>query len=432
MSHTANCCPEIPEGKQCDYLDFIYRLKQPTQVDVTNGNQTVLVETAIHLRLERCTKGFQRGNLVYSTTLLPGEQVRLFSADRRSRFSFDSESQLAYRHEQSAEEQYYMEQFDGFMQSVESREATSADSSVSSSTSGSAGTNSILGAIFNGPSVSMSGSFNGSSTMDFVRELSSHVEASHNRSIQMTRQANSVQMGEVQSRYHAEGESESHYESSSRRFQNQNRCHAVTYLFYQIDKVQVVRLTVQAVTTRVIDPAGRSDVTARPLLSDQKLSIVPAGIKATDLAEPKTNLTIQTNQTFSNRVGLVSHTNPIYAAAPPMNEKVHTAALQQALADLQRAGVLTKEGKPTNEVIRTLEFEFQTTIPTAGIQVKGCLDDCGTCESAREKEIELELKRMELKNRLLERKIDLLDKAQEYRCCPEASDCSETEQLDNS
>ena len=35
------------------------------------------------------------GDLSYSTTLLPGEKVRLFTSDRRSRFSFDSATRVA-------------------------------------------------------------------------------------------------------------------------------------------------------------------------------------------------------------------------------------------------------------------------------------------------------------------------------------------------
>ena len=48
------------------------------------------------------------GDPIYTTTLLPGEKVRLATTDRRSRFSFDSESQLSYRSEQMSEEQYRM------------------------------------------------------------------------------------------------------------------------------------------------------------------------------------------------------------------------------------------------------------------------------------------------------------------------------------
>ncbi len=50
--------------------------------------------------------------------------------------------------------------------------------------------------------------------------------------------------------------------------------------------------------------------------------------------------------------------------------------------------------------------------------IKGCLDNCGTCEPMLEKRIELELERMRLENEKLKREIELLDQAQEYRCCP--------------
>ncbi len=37
-------------------------------------------------------------------------------------------------------------------------------------------------------------------------------------------------------------------------------------------------------------------------------------------------------------------------------------------------------------------------------------------------EIELELARKELENKLLERQIELLENSQEYRCCPAGSE----------
>ena len=76
-----------------------------------------------------------------------------------------------------------------------------------------------------------------------MRELSMQAESSHNKSVNMTRDSSSISIGEVQSRQHAEGESESSLESSSRTFQNNNRCHAVSYLFYQINKEQTVKLS---------------------------------------------------------------------------------------------------------------------------------------------------------------------------------------------
>jgi len=50
--------------------------------------------------------------------------------------------------------------------------------------------------------------------------------------------------------------------------------------------------------------------------------------------------------------------------------------------------------------------------------VKGCLDTCSICEPEVEKKIQYELDRMDLENQLLKRQIDLLEKSQEYRCCP--------------
>ena len=125
MSEKNTCCPQLPVGKKCDYLDFVYRLTHFADVGNDNKQKTrVPVEVAIHVRLERCTGEMQMGNLVYSTTLIPGEKVRLFSLDRRSRFSFDTESQLTYRHEQKAEEQYYMDSYESFMSKLESKDSS--------------------------------------------------------------------------------------------------------------------------------------------------------------------------------------------------------------------------------------------------------------------------------------------------------------------
>ena len=259
------CCPELVDGKKCDYLDFVYRLTNYTDVKLDKQSQRVAVEVALHIRIERCTGPLQLGNVVYSTTLLPGEKVRLFSHDRRSRFSFDTESQLSYRHEQSAEEQFYMDSYERFMSDLNSRDESHASSSSSGSSSSKVSTSGFFGTLINGPSASISGSFNASSTRDFLRELNIHAEASHNKSIQMTRESSAVQVGEVQTRRHSEGESESHVESSSRTFSNINRCHSVSYLFYQVDKQQTTKVSIKAVNTRVIDPAASSAVVNNPL-----------------------------------------------------------------------------------------------------------------------------------------------------------------------
>ena len=44
------------------------------------------------------------------------------------------------------------------------------------------------------------------------------------------------------------------------------------------------------------------------------------------------------------------------------------------------------------------------------------------CEPELSREIELDLERKHLENELLKRRIELLDKEQEYRCCPADSE----------
>lgn len=420
MANEMECCPTLIDGKKCDYLDFVYRLTNYTNVNADNRDQRVAVEVALHLRVERCTDDLELGNLVYSTTLLPGEKVRLYTQDRKSRFSFDSESQLSYRHEQSSEEQYYMESFESFMSDLESRDQSGASATTSGSASSKGETSGLFGTLINGPSVSVSGSFNGASTRDFLRELNVHAESSHNRSVQMTREASSTQIGEVQTRQHAEGESENHFESSSRFFQNRNKCHAVSYLFYQVNKRQTTRVTIKAVNTRVIDPVAKSDVVNNAVVADRKFSIIPTAVLATS---DKVELNLQQSEKIqlartANLKAVPLTFSNFQLNAQPISSSVRVAALKNVNADLLQSGILTKDGKVSSETSKEMNFEFTTTIPTPGIVVKGCLDECDTCEDSRKLSIELDLKNKALQNNLLAKQIELLGQSQEYRCCP--------------
>ena len=55
----------------------------------------VTVDVTLHFRLTRCSGSLAQGDLLYTTTLMPGEKVRLFSSDRHTRFSYDSETKLS-------------------------------------------------------------------------------------------------------------------------------------------------------------------------------------------------------------------------------------------------------------------------------------------------------------------------------------------------
>src|SRR4051794_28448025 len=91
------CCPPLEKCNCCDVLDFRYRM--PFRPILDARNQAVRVEVTLVFRFERCPGPMALGDLTYSTTLLPGERVRLFTSDRHSRFYLDSDSQLSYRQE---------------------------------------------------------------------------------------------------------------------------------------------------------------------------------------------------------------------------------------------------------------------------------------------------------------------------------------------
>src|SRR6266853_4462126 len=105
------CCPQLADCPPCDVIDLRRRLLFPVGTEKGQVN----VEVILHTRFSRCSGPFALGDLVYTTTLLPGEKVRLATTDRRSRFSFDSESNLSYRSEQMSEEQYRLRALRAFM-----------------------------------------------------------------------------------------------------------------------------------------------------------------------------------------------------------------------------------------------------------------------------------------------------------------------------
>src|SRR5689334_6649830 len=104
---TVSCCPQLEPCEVCDVLNFPYRLPFRPLVKSGDQQQIVPVEVTLRFRLTRCSGPLSLGDLIYSTTLLPGEKVQLYSSDRHSRFSFDSETKLSYHTETTSEESYY-------------------------------------------------------------------------------------------------------------------------------------------------------------------------------------------------------------------------------------------------------------------------------------------------------------------------------------
>jgi hypothetical protein len=416
------CCPVLERKPVCDTLDFRYRL--PFR------RRDADVNVIFHFRFERCSGPLTLGDLAYTTTLLPGERVRLFTSDRHNRWSYDSASQLAYRHETTSEESFYTWGMARAMSDLSISESGSSSSSFEEDwASGGGGASFSFLGIINIGGGGGGGSYDAQSSGSFARNLSRHAESSSRYVAGGVRAKSATSIGEVERRTHAEGESESHLESSSRVFHNPNRSHALTYLFYQIDKVQQIRFKLVAIERQVDDPAAPTapDRRIAPDLTGH-VAVRPQAVLATD--ENRLNIERAAREAAIERQrmtldALASRPGARYEGrAATMNREalqldVRQAALREVDEALIEEGILDKQGKPSEKLIAELSWESEELLPTPGILVKGCLDDCDTSEPMLQRKFELELEEHSLKNEMLRRQIELLDQAHEYRCCPE-------------
>ena len=249
------CCPTLEPCDVCDVIDVRFRLPFLPAAGAAN-RAPVPVQVTLHFRLTRCSGSLSLGDILYSTTLLPGEHVRLFTSDRHSRFSFDSETSLAYRQATTSEESLFMAGMASAVSNVNVNENASATSSYhTSSLSGGGGAGLDLGIIKIGGSASGS-SYDAKSASAFAQSLSQHADSSSRHVEVATRAASTTSVGEVSTRAHTQGESEDQYEASSREFSNPNRCHALSFLFYKLNKCQTIRWELVGIERTVLDPAA--------------------------------------------------------------------------------------------------------------------------------------------------------------------------------
>jgi hypothetical protein len=422
------CCPPLEECAVCDVLDFRWRLPFRPTIGVAGQRRIVLVEVILHFRLTRCAGPLSLGDILYSTTLLPGEQVRLFMSDRHSRFSFDSETSLSYYNHTTSEESFFMAGMANAVSNVSVNEKAASTSSYhNSAVSGGGGLGIDLGFISLGGGASGS-SYDASSASTFARNLSQHADSSSRHVEVSTRAASSTQVGEVRSRTHSEGESEDQYESSSRVFSNPNRCHAIMFQFYKLNKCQTIRWELVGIERHVLDPAAPTGIELNDPPPASKVDVIPSGVLATAAERPQveqraraSGVAFESATVAGARAGLFAATAT--AVAEPITAAVRQAAVAAVDKDLVAAGLLTGPGgEVAADAQKRFGWEREIALPTAGVIVKGCLDDCDVCEPSLDREIELELERKHLENELLKKQIELLDKSQEYRCCPDGDE----------
>jgi len=422
-----DCCPPLEPCEVCDVLDFRFRLPFRPVVGEGGLRRPIPVEVTLHFRLTRCSGALSLGDIVYSTTLLPGEEVRLFTSDRHTRWSYDTDSQLAYRNQTTSEESYFMAGMANAVSNVNVNQHADATSSFHSSAVGGGGGLGIdLGFISLGGSASGS-SYDAHSTSSLAQSLSQHADSSSRHVEVATRAASSTQVGEVNTRTHAEGQSEDQYESSSRVFKNPNRCHALSFLFYKLNKCQLLRWELVGIERQVLDPAAPTNVTLNDPPPFTGVNVIPAGVLATSKQRAEVEQIAVADVAATSTVPLAARFSVAGAAAgiAAAAEAIAVDLRRQALAavdqDLVADGLLTESGEVSPKAASLFNWEREIALPTAGIIVKGCLDECDVCEPTLDREIKLGLDRLQLENELLKKQIALLEKSQEYRCCPDDS-----------
>lgn len=420
------CCPELIKDDHCDIINFSRVLTYPTSVLAANRRR-VNVEVILHFKFSRCTLGLTLGDPAYSTTLLPGEKVRLSTTDRRSRFTYDSETKLSYRSEQISEEQYFMTATQKYLADASAAQSGHAESSdeghwdFHGDAEGSIGIFSLSASA----STNASGNHNSSSVSDFLNQQHTHVQSSASQAVSATRKAHSVSVGEVSSRTHIEGESEDHFEASSREFVNYNKCHAVTYMFYRLNKKQKIKFELVAIERRVLDDNAPIGGVLQPANRKVPIALVPQDIPATAVLKKQsaaagaagfalasTNIDAAALLTANPVLSRVAFNNDQNFGTALDNE-TRAKAIKEVDEQLAAKNLVDKNGIVSKETKQTIDFEMEFSLPTPGIIVKGCLDDCDVCEP-------LAKERMQLENDLLRKQIELLEKSQEYRCCPPA------------
>ena len=383
-----DCCPTLEPCDVCDVLDFSFRL--PFRPIVREGNHGVIpVEVTFHFRLTRCSGPLALGDIAYSTTLMPGEQVRLFTSDRHSRFTFDSETDLAYRQHTTSEESFFMAGMANAVSNVNVNEKAGATSSFhSSSVGGGGGLGIDLGFISLGGSVSGS-SYDASSASTFARNLSQHADSSSRHVEVATRAASSTSVGEVSTRAHTETSSEDQYESASRVFSNPNRCHALTFVFYKLNKCQTLRWELVGISRRVDDPAAPTGITLNDPPPFDGVTVIPDGVRATNAerldVERRARASVAEAPAGQVPVGRAAFLTQAAAAfaAQPLTAAAREAALKAVDDELVKDGLLDKVGGDVSpKAQERFGWERQVALPPRASSSRGVSTNA-TCASRR-------------------------------------------------
>jgi hypothetical protein len=395
------CCPILYKCCDKQILDFYYRARIPYKSD--SGLQ-ILYEVTFHYQLERCFRSYSPGDIAYTTTLLPGETVKLFSNDRRTSFTIDSDTQTAVRQAAFSEESHYLYDVASSVSNININDLNTNSTSTSQSGSnwqagGSAGLD--LGFISIGGGGGGGGSSSNSNSLTTIlHQLNQHSQSSSRRAQINVNSSSSISIGEVQTRTHASGQSEDIYESTSRTISNPNKCHAVTFYFYRINKCYVSRYKLADVHFRILIPGAFNSLIPKPLKQFTGLTITPVPVLATSSASLNTVVNsnnasnVYINQ--SNQLGMSSINNTQYPQPieftpddPPVDKYFAIKVIQAAIGLKESELIKNLINSPENTVPSTIVVNEEIwchdlSLASPGVTVKGCLDKCNICENSEQ------------------------------------------------
>jgi hypothetical protein len=180
-----------------------------------------------------------------------------------------------------------------------------------------------------------------------------------------------------------------------------------------------------SIERRVDDPLAPTSVVLNPPnpatgVAVHSSAVLATGANRLDVARRALD-SVAVEQGSANTAGgaLFGRSLANFTQAAPIPVDVRRTALKQVDQDLVKEGLLDKVGGTVSTAAqKTLGWGKSMAIPTPGVLVKGCLDACNICEPELQQQIALDLVHRDLENQLLKKQIDLLEKSQEYRCCP--------------
>jgi hypothetical protein len=172
----------------------------------------------------------------------------MFTTDRRTQFSVDSQTKIGYHSAASFEDHMYMSAMDSFFGQMSSSQWAHGEAGTSGSFSAHGEASGVFESIFSGPNADMNGSFNTNSFADFVGGMSAQASTAHHASATATNSASAVSVGAIGIRNTIEGKLDTHVEMNYRSFRNPSRTRAVTFYFFQIRRAHTVRFCVDSIT----------------------------------------------------------------------------------------------------------------------------------------------------------------------------------------